>query len=286
VKTDTAYEPSRLEDAFFDAYTATSDKASWHGVQKALSKVVADFWETADKPGHFHFGFRRSYRMRGGDEIFALSWGGSHGERVMFEVKGRQASALVDAYRRFLPEHRCTRVDSAVDFLGPDSFDQAVDWCHRIAQEFGVWHERVGDWGQPELGRTVYLGSRQSLVRLRAYEKGKEPGLRGWAPPDWVRIEIQVRPERERKELYASLSPVQVWGAARWSREMWRLMMGSKLESVPVRKHYRSSNDDRAFSHACKQYGRLFRRIMEERGGWQGVAEAVANELEPLGERE
>ena len=56
---------------------------------------------------------------------------------------------------------------------------------------------KAGDWDDfPEKGRTLYLGSQSSPVRMRLYEKGLQPEYAHLNRPNWARIEVQVRPAK------------------------------------------------------------------------------------------
>ena len=51
---------------------------------------------------------------------------------------------------------------------------------------------KAGDWDDfPEKGRTLYLGSQSSPVRMRLYEKGLQPEYAHLNRPNWARIEFR-----------------------------------------------------------------------------------------------
>ncbi|MEX5543951.1 replication initiation factor domain-containing protein, partial [Pseudomonas poae] len=54
-------------------------------------------------------------------------------------------------------------------------------------------------------GRTLYLGSQTSAVSMRIYEKGKQLDCGN----DWVRAELQVRPQKDQKTLIAYLDSTE-----------------------------------------------------------------------------
>ena len=95
----------------FDAYTATTTAAK-PGDMVGLM-VSAFGLDTTLKPGRgFHtFGERISVRDHTGDEVGSVSHGGSQGDRVMIEVKGRAHQEL---------SRRCgTRTSIALPVLMP-----------------------------------------------------------------------------------------------------------------------------------------------------------------------
>ena len=64
--------------------------------------------------GFHQFAERLSVKDKG-HEVMALQWGGSHGDRLMFEVKGMATQNAVEAFRSHFP-HRVTRMDACADF--------------------------------------------------------------------------------------------------------------------------------------------------------------------------
>ena len=54
--------------------------------------------------------------------------------------------------------------------------------------------------------------------------------------PKWARIEVQVRPAKEAKETFASLSPMDVWGASRWTRDIAAKVL-EQHRPTPSRDH-------------------------------------------------
>ena len=138
--------------------------------------------------------------------------GAEQEDRVMLEVKGTRTPAVVEAVRASYP-HRCTRVDSCADFDAPGAFDRVLGAVMDAKKDHRLYGESRGDWDDfPELGRTQYLGAATSPVKLRLYEKGKQPEYRHLNRSDWCRLEIQVRPQKEAKQAYAGLSALEVWG--------------------------------------------------------------------------
>ena len=60
----------------------------------------------------------------------------------------------------------------------------------------------------------MYLGANSSPVRCRLYAKGKQPGYRSAGRPDWVRLEVQVRPQKTARKSYSAISADDTWGAS------------------------------------------------------------------------
>src|SRR5438034_5777641 len=93
--------------------------------------------------------------------------------------------------------------------------------CLGVAQERRIDTFNVGDWSQKRGGRTFYVGSPKSAVRVTVYEKGKEYQARGIlnASPHWVRVEGRFRPrKRPARMALAAATPAECFGLAQWTR--------------------------------------------------------------------
>lgn len=93
---------------------------------------------------------------------------------------------------------RVSRVDVACDAIEPwwKAQGRAVQWA--IAHpNTPVTH--VGDYLRAERGRTFYVGATSSARRIRVYEKGIQTG----GNPEWVRVELQYRPDNRNAKAWA-----------------------------------------------------------------------------------
>ena len=115
----------------------------------------------------FHtFGERLAIKDGSGHEFGAIQWGGRQEDRLMFEVKGEHSQKAAEALRaRF--EHRVTRVDACADFDAPGAFEALLAPSIEVKKERRIMGGKAGDWDDfPEKGRTLYLGSQSSPVRM------------------------------------------------------------------------------------------------------------------------
>jgi DNA relaxase NicK len=220
----------------------------------------------------FHtFGERLGISDESGTEWASLMWGGKQGDRVMVEVKGEQTPKVVEAIRSSFP-HRCTRVDACADFDAPGAFESLLGACQEVKTKHRIIGGKAGDWEDfPEMGRTLYLGSRQSPTRLRLYEKGKQPEYVHLSRPDWVRIEAQVRPAKEAKEAFSKLSAIEVWGASRWTRELAGMVLHQHVDPHPAGTTYKLTERETALRWMCRQYGSHLVSLAQDLGGWECV---------------
>ena len=101
------------------------------------------------------------------------------------------------------------------------------------------------------------------------YEKGKQPEYLHLGKPDWCRLELQVRPAKEAKEAFATLSPSEVWGASKWSRALAAKVLDEHISPHPAGTTYRLSERDKALSWMVKQYGHHLVGLASDLGGWE-----------------
>ena len=117
----------------------------------------------------------------------------------------------------------------------------------------------------------LYMGSQSSPVRMRLYEKGLQPEYAHLNRPNWARIEVQVRPAKEAKETFASLSPLEVWGASRWTRDIAAKVLEQHIDPHPAGTTYRLTEREAALRWMCKQYGQHLASLAQDLGGWECV---------------
>ena len=125
------------------------------------------------------------------------------------------------------------------------------------------------------------MGSHASAVRCRLYEKGRQPEYRHLGRDNWARLEVQARPAKAAKEAYSALSPVDVWGASRWTRELAQDVLEGHIDPHPAGTTYRLTERDSALRWMCKQYGVHLTSLAGDLGGW---AELGLTLQEMLGE--
>lgn len=252
----------------FDAYTATTKEADYRGVADILQNLGnGDQITVKEGRGMHTFGHRLAFKDSSGDEFGQVMWGGQQ-QWVYFEVKGERTPEGVKALReRFW--HRVTRVDSCADFDAQGAFESLLEPCLEVKKAHRLKGSKLGDWDDfPDDGRTLYLGSPSSVSRVRLYEKGKQPGYTHLGKPDWVRLEVQVRPAKEAKESYNKITPQECWGASKWTRDLAAKVLQNHVEAHPAGSIYKKSERDRAMWWACKQYGMHFASLAADLGGW------------------
>jgi DNA relaxase NicK len=208
----------------------------------------------------------------GNETRFKINFGGQnseHGPNVI--GSGSSAQHLADVIRERFPLHRVSRLDSCEDYHHPDAYDYLRRAALKIAKEQRVQcREIVKPLPESDDGRTLYLGSQTSAVSMRIYEKGKQLGVSG----EWVRAEIQVRPQKELKTIVSMLDSTEVWGLSKWSQAM-AVQLGKKGVQRVDAQVYEQSDHDRAYRFMLKQY----RRVLEQMLATHGSPEAVGAQI-------
>jgi len=281
----------------FDWYAATINVA----VDDLRSVLTRDLAGTASPEEGARHGFhnREVIRDRAGVTVATILHGGN-GDIPHAFASSDHAPAFVDVVRSYWPErHRVSRMDAAIDFdSGDDTWDDLYALCGDLAD--GVRFEgdtrkrvskittsQVGNWRHAPYSRTFYVGAMQSAVLLRLYEKGAKARMdaerHGQARPDvsdnWVRAEIQVRPDGPSKTTAAKASPRDAFGYSEWSRELIRRLDGSDVERVNV-KERRDSDHERAMQAMVHQYRNHLLIDVANLGGWAALGEDLRRRLE------
>lgn len=199
----------------------------------------------------------------------------------MVEVKGDRTPEVVERLRSAY-EHRCTRVDVCADFEAPGVFERLLDAVMEVKHTHDLYGERRGDWEKPEFGRTQYLGSPKSAVRARLYEKGKQPEYRHLQRFDLVRLEVQVRPAKDAKDHFSKLSPREVWGASKWTRDLAAAALDEHVERHPAGTVWKRPDLERRLSWIAQQAGPTLLELVQELGSWECLGltlrDAIARE--------
>ena len=262
----------------FDAYTGTTTAANPY----QLLDLFGDGLKQHQGKGFHQFGHRVSMQDETGCEVGSVQWGGVHGERSMIEVKGERSPEVVERLRSSFP-HRCTRLDSCADFDAPGAFESLLGSCMLVKRRHRLRGKRDGDWQDfPELGRTQYLGTPKSVSMLRLYEKGKQPEYLHLARPEWVRAEVQVRPAKEAKQEFSTLSALEVWGASTWTRELAAEILLQHVDPHAAGTTYRKSSLDHKLGWMCRQYGPALLELLAECGSWPCVGLTLAEHMKQL----
>jgi hypothetical protein len=222
-------------------------------------------WPLSDyTPGKNLNGYHRGAYIKRGDRVLChICWGGQPG--INLKTTSDESPVLAEALRTFRIPHAPTRVDSCVDWVEEGLFDSIAAHLIQFAQDNRLKISQQGDWVRG-MGRTLYLGSPDSPVRLVLYEKGYEQG--GGAPLDWVRLEARIRPKSAHRPMVAN------WDASDVFRSQWLpdALQALGWDDIHGRASlgtvWRKSDEERARAALMKQYGAILAKWAADSGGW------------------
>jgi DNA relaxase NicK len=215
-----------------------------------------------------------------GDEVkYRLSHGGQneqYGANVC--ASGGHAPKLAEVLRASFPRHRVSRLDACVDYHHKDAYSYLREIGLRIASQHNLQvREIVKPLKESDDGCTLYMGAPSSVVTARIYEKGKQLGC----GTEWVRAELQVRPQKQVKEAAAALSAQEVWGLAKWSTAFAVELGQTDIQRVDV-QIYQPSDDARAYRHMLKQYSKILNKMLATHGSPETAGAQIFYDLEHM----
>ena len=255
-------EAQKPYDGFaFDWYQATfpvSPSTTGPEHSKAVIEALADELKPAcvrhvDKGLHGYLGRTFFVDPRGGNTLMILH-GGNPSPNVT--ASSHRSEQFAEVARRLFPAHNVTRVDVAMDFEEPGAWDRSVDICRAVMIDSNMNSGRMILPDCVQKGATYYMGSVKSPVSARLYQKGYEQLKRFPdcpVQPDWVRLELQIRPEKKAKEEFAHVSRDALWGASKWSAKVIEKFTGwapSRINAAPKTE----SEWERTQRHLVHQY--------------------------------
>lgn len=227
-------------------------------------------------------------RDRAGDRVATVLCGGPNGNPNV-TASGEATERFVGLVRESWPVHRVTRFDAAEDFCAPGSFESLETVCRGVAQELGVKGCAIVPDNVSE-GRTYYLGSASSDVRVRLYDKTAEVrralpvDRRAEIPENWSRLEVQVRPRKEWKAYAAQAAPEQAWGFAGWTTELAARACALDVERIMMQAG-RETDEERRHRFMLQQYGNHLRQLYADLGSWECVGKTLGDDLARMAER-
>lgn len=219
--------------------------------------------------------------QRGEHKLATISWGGNTGERVLVKGTGEDSPDIANVIRAKWPRHRVVRADVCEDYDEEGAFSVLSGMALNVADQHRIKVEHRGDWHRAEAGRTLYLGSRQSPMYMRLYEKGKQLQGEGLdsASPDHVRVEFEVKAKRDNVRLWmAQMQPADFLGGSVWSYQIAGMLLESSVSRLEGLGTIRRPTDrDRALRALVRQYGRHLEAVKSEQGSWEAVGRLLGS---------
>lgn len=268
----------------FDAYAATL-RADVRDVLDAFEGLTPGaHWERLAR-APLGYGFA-SQLVDPDGALGVLWWGGQHElPHASFQGDGTPAAAAL--LRECFPAHAVTRADPIfMESAQPGAYDVLQAAAASIARRHRVEVGTAGDHVVTLQGRTIYLGSPKSPVRLRLYDKAaelratlKDPRRLAAVPPELARMEAQIRPKGEQARSAAAVAtPEELLGSAKWLRDLAGEVAGLEVERFDVRPTWRESDDSRAWQALLAQYGALLERVAAVQG-WECLGLQIRDDL-------
>lgn len=221
-----------------------------------------------DRPRH---GYLKGAALSRGSHVLArVWWDGNAGVHVI--ASGADSPVIAELLTTW--EHHPTRVDACEDWIEEGLFNRLSAKLIEYAKQHGITISHEGDWSRGK-ARTLYLGSKTSTVRLVLYEKGYQAN----GDPNWVRLEVRVRPKNNRHQV-ATWVPGHAFGASRWVRGALTTIGWDHLQASSVGTIRTPSDLERAWAVMLKQYGRTIRSKVDELGSWEALTTELRVALE------
>lgn len=243
--------------ASFDQYNCTFHEVDPIRVMQVITGVFPYAEISPDRAKH---GYRVGQVFKQGEEaLVRVWWEGNPGVHVI--AHNRNAQLLAPHLRAFAP-HQVTRLDCCEDWIEAGFFDKLAAYFIDYAQRHGLKIDQKGDWARGQ-ARTLNIGSRKSPVMLRIYEKGYQVG----GNPDWVRLEVEIKPGT-----YMGRCAVSTWtaqdcfSASTWLTDALQGLGFDHLQAHSIGTVYRPSDEERARHALAKQYGKVIARWVNESG--------------------
>ena len=262
---------------FFDAYACTI----YENHDQIMQKLQLQFWG--------NFWYRTTGSTNGYQELWVLKknpdakhsivrayMGGNCGG-IHLDCKGYETTKFVECIRRNYPDHKVTRADVSVDFEYPGAWEGISTLVKGYKDSHGITRRTFDG---EENGVTVYLGSNKSPVSLRCYQKGKEQHGPD-ASPDWVRVELCVRPSnKEAKDAASKWHQEQFFGASSWSANLLQVLLSIPVERFKIGTVWRSADTQRARLALLRQYKTIIADWVVDLGGWEEFGSVVIESIE------
>ena len=270
-----------MSEIRWDWYQATLHRVHPNSAARSLMEA-ADLSDI--RPGRAKNGYLHAWDVKRGDHLVAsVWWGGNPGVHVLGTGEDAPLVASVLARGRVYSgwEVLPTRVDACMDWVKELMFSGLAAQLIQYALDNEIKIDQKGDWERCK-GRTLYLGSRSSVVQLVLYEKGYQTGAAEFDPrlKDWVRLEVRVYPAKHARASVAEWGPGDAFSASKWVVGAMDTIGWRGLEPYRVGNVWRPADDQRARLALIRQYARIMQRWSSELGGWAEFGSVVDSAVE------
>lgn len=191
-------------------------------------------------------------------------------------------SSAADAARRAVVRRdggaRTARVDTRLDTLV--TFEDLRGVCQAVAGPKTRLTYMESSQGGESTGRTLYVGSPSSAVRVRVYEKWLE------SPGQYVegtnRVEVQVRPPSRAKEMVTGWTAAETFCASKLTRRLADELGTDVAHPGTLQKSRGTPELEETMKAMGEQYGKAVERWLSVSGGdVDRVLDYLMNEGKP-----
>lgn len=253
----------------FDAYNGNVSGSSPEEVATLVARAFRGRIERGRPRGRYGDVFE----VKDGTE--GVGWVGHDCQQdtAFFEFKGACTPASVEAIRKhWALKHTVSRLDSCEDFDEPESFPRLVQLVDRSTDprvKSDIIAPRNGD-----RGTTVYWGSKTSAVMARCYEAGKMKDRLHFGRPNWVRVEVQVRPNKPfLKQAAAQITALEAWGFAAWTKRAAEVMAQIPVPRLAVEST--PPTFDGTTLYLARAFRRHFEEMLADLGDWECIGREI-----------
>jgi hypothetical protein len=248
-------KPSTEGKLQFDWYEGTVYEQAFDDVAYTLGRQISRVFEL--KPARPAMNYYHGTAITVfGRPVVTLSHGGNPGTH--FKVTGQDSVQVTEIIRELFT-HEVSRCDIRLDYKSPTIFDNLWEMMEELAKSRTLSIGRLGDWDYGIKGRTGTIGSRKSETFARLYEKGKKEK----EDPEWVRLELEIKPKRQKTRLEVSRAPIdQLWGMSVWSQ----LLASELMDYTPYlieKEVWQKSDLEKRKTSMYNQYGNTLNEMIE-----------------------
>lgn len=188
-------------------------------------------------------------------------------QHMNIEAKGQITEQFRDCFLSLNVAWSLSRADIALDMIM--DYGKGHEICKAYARKKNIRTSLVGDWEGQEKGRTYYIGASRSGSEnyIRFYEKGiemTEKGFDGY-PPDLVRLELEFKPEKHKREKIINLQADHILSFAISPLELFSSF--SDLGIVGVRINGKKDHSfETSIEHMLSQYSNQIKEWGNQKG--------------------
>ena len=238
--------------------------------QELVDGLAAEIHSDEKRHGRGQRGYAFSVELMRDGRIIARVLAGGRNPVPHAFASGMDSVEFAAAVRRRWPAplHWVTRADVAYDYDGPGAFSQLSGIALNVADDLGLTISQAGDWAREGVaGRTLYLGSVKSPLLLRVYEKGKQLGPE--YSPDWVRVELQVRPLKRARFRAAEVDADALMGFGHWPRVLAEQLGLAAVERVTMWERPKPEME-KTLEYVTSHFFRMLVWLRDRNGGsWE-----------------